>query len=198
MAYMICRHIKSSGRKCDAPAMRGLPYCYFHMKLHRRLHHQPSATAADSTPGKLDDAALDLPVMEDLTAVRLALTQVIQDLGAKRLDYHRAGRLLYGIQIASQLVERPKYEYNHDSVQNVTTGDDGDELGPADYECGNEDSCSKCPFATEGQCNRWVYVNKKDDAKPGDDTEEDDDDRDDDDGDEDENDGDATGGNNEE
>ncbi len=186
MAYMICRHIKPSGSKCDAPAMRGVAYCYFHMELHRRLHHQQPAAAADSTPGDLD-AALDLPAMEDITAVRLALTQVIQDLGAKRLDFRRAGRLLYGIQIASQLVERPKYEYNHDSVQNVTTSDDGDELGPAHYKCNDEDSCSKCPFATEGQCDRWVYVSKKDDAKPGDGNDEDEDnDQEDDDGDEDE------------
>jgi hypothetical protein len=186
MAYMICRHIKPSGNKCDAPAMRGMPYCYFHMKLHRRLHQ--SASVAESTAAE-SDAALDLPAMEDVTAVRLALTQVIQDLGAKRLDFRRAGRLLYGIQIASQLLANPKYEYKLDSVQNVTTSGDGEELGPAEYECDHED-CNKCPFATKDQCTRWHYVDKKNNENPEavDDEDDDDDDEDDEDDDQDESD----------
>ncbi|MGD0479667.1 MAG: hypothetical protein ABSA42_05815 [Terracidiphilus sp.] len=99
MGYMECRHIKSNGCKCKSPALRDKPYCYFHMRLHRMIHAAKAESAA--APGAALDATIEIPVMEDRTAVQFALTQVLQGLGAKRLEPRRAGQLLYGLQIAS-------------------------------------------------------------------------------------------------
>ena len=34
--YPECRHVKSSGRLCDSPALSGSHWCYFHKRLHER------------------------------------------------------------------------------------------------------------------------------------------------------------------
>lgn len=34
--YPECRHVKSSGRLCDSPALSGSNWCYFHTRLHER------------------------------------------------------------------------------------------------------------------------------------------------------------------
>ena len=94
------------------------------------------------------DVALDLPVIEDRSAIQLALTQVLQDLGAKRLDPRRAGQLLYGLQIASQILRRPDVNLYSHYVQTVTTGSDGEELGPQQFVCDeDEDDCDTCPHS---------------------------------------------------
>ena len=74
MASTIRRHTKSSGRKCDAPALRGMPCCYFHMKLHHALHQQQAAPPSGSAPGAEADTRIDFPVIEDRAAVKLALS----------------------------------------------------------------------------------------------------------------------------
>jgi hypothetical protein len=186
MAYMECRHIKSNGCKCEAPALRGMPYCYFHMRLHRALHSQKAEPSAvpGAVPAAASDVALDLPAVEDRTAVQLALTQVLQGLGSKSIDSRRASQLLYGLQIASQLLERPKYISRDDYVQILTTNRDGDEIGPDKYVCDHED-CNKCPFATKDQCTRWHYIDEEEDedapapADADDDDDDDDEDEDD-------------------
>lgn len=137
--YMECRHIKANGCKCGAVALRGMPYCYYHMRLHRSAHSIKSVKR---------DAPIDIPPVEDCTAVQLALSQVLQDLGAKRIDPRRAGQILYGLQIASQIVDhRTKFISADEYVQNPTTDAEGDELGPEKFVCDDEDiDCDDCPF----------------------------------------------------
>jgi len=140
--YSECRHIKSNGCKCQPPALRGAAYCYFHRRLHRMQHARKAGPVA-AEPNS--DAALDLPVIEDGAAIQLALTQILQDLGAKRLDPRRAGQLLYGLQIASQILRRPDVNLYSRYVQTVTTGSDGEELGPQQFVCDEDDDCGSCP-----------------------------------------------------
>ena len=144
MIYKECRHIKSSGCKCQAPALRGMPYCYFHMRLHRALHARRTGPPAATVPAT--DDAINLPAVEDRSAIQLALTQVIQDLGAKRIDPHRAGQLLYGLQIASQLAERSAFVSTSRYVQTVSTGNDGEDIAPDQLVCEEGDDCNKCPY----------------------------------------------------
>ena len=33
--YQICRHIMPNGFRCHSPALRGMPFYYFHARLHR-------------------------------------------------------------------------------------------------------------------------------------------------------------------
>jgi hypothetical protein len=142
MIYTECRHIKSSGSKCQAPSLRGMPYCYFHMRLHRALHGRKADPAAAANADS--DVALDLPPVEDRNSIQLALTQVLQDLAGKRLDPRRAGRLLYGLQIASQIVDPSGHVAAEDYVQTVSTGSSGEEIAPDQLVCDEDDDCKTC------------------------------------------------------
>ena len=94
--FNLCRPIMPSGAKCHAPALRGKPYCYYHTRLHRFTAAPPIEV----------DGNLRLGVLEDRSAIQIALAQVLDALYSGRLDPRRAGLSLYGIQIASQNVER--------------------------------------------------------------------------------------------
>jgi len=132
--YYICRHIMPSGAKCDAPALRGKPFCYFHARLHR------FAGAPTSNP----DGNLKLPVLEDRCAIQHALAQVLDGLCSSRLDPRRAGLALYAIQIASQNVGRKPVYIPRDPVDSVTHTAAGDELGPKAHVCEPPEDCVDC------------------------------------------------------
>ena len=149
---MECRHIKSNGCKCKSPALHDKPYCYFHMRLHHTMHAAKAESAA--APGAALDATIEIPVMEDRTAVQFALTQVLQGLGARRLEPRRAGQLLYGLQIASQLLERNYGILPRDYVQSLTANEEGDELAPEKYDCDEDEDCNECPYVDK--CTNWV------------------------------------------
>ena len=117
--YMACRHIKPNGLRCKSPAMRGHSFCYFHSKLHTRT----SDDAARFGPVKL-------PVPEDPAAIQIAISQIFDAMLNNRIEGKLAGRLLYGLQIASQHAEHHFLEIGTDSVQSMTQSKEGDELDP--------------------------------------------------------------------
>ena len=80
-----------NGANCDAPSLKDKPYCYFHTRLHR-LTAQPPI-------GVMDD--FRLPVLEDRSAIQIALAQVLDALCSSRIDTKKAGLMLYALQIAS-------------------------------------------------------------------------------------------------
>ena len=87
--------------------------------------------AAESCPGRIDAALLDLPSLEDAVPIQLALIDVAQALAANRIDTKRAGLLLYALQVASANVQ--KMHIPLDSVRSVTYTGDGAPLAPQDY-----------------------------------------------------------------
>lgn len=133
--YLVCRHIMPNGDKCDSPALRGKQFCYFHTRVHSRVPQK----------GRTADQPLEFPVLEDRCAIQLALAQVLNRLGSGKLDPRSAGLLLYGLQIASQNVERkleilPKY-----GVEAQTRTKDGDVLAPPKVRCHKPENCGNCP-----------------------------------------------------
>jgi hypothetical protein len=172
MRYMECRHIKPNGCKCQSPSLRGQPYCYFHIGLHRKLHRGPAAAAASApTSSPSSDAILDIPFVEDRTAIQMALTQVLQNLGTRSIDPRRAGQLLYGLQIASQLVD-DSFISQTQYVQTVNLTDDGAELGPEAFGCTGDEECDQCPYAVPGKCDRWHCGGDDDDEEEEEEEEE--------------------------
>jgi hypothetical protein len=129
-----CRHIMPNGRKCLAPALRGKPYCYFHTRLHRFTAEPPISPTG----------TLRLPILEDRSAIQLALAQVLDALCSSRIDPRRAGLFLYSLQIASQNVERNQDIVPITAVHSVTHTADGDELGPETSTCPYPFDCSTC------------------------------------------------------
>jgi hypothetical protein len=87
-----CRHVKEDGTYCGSPALRDRKYCYYHlMERGRRLRR--ARALRDDLPYRLEIQSLD-----NLSAVRAALTDIAQALAAGQLDPRTAGKLLYAIQ----------------------------------------------------------------------------------------------------
>ena len=128
-----CRHIMPNGAKCESPALRDKPYCYFHTRLHRFNAAQPI--------GVMDD--FRLPVLEDRSAIQIALAQILDALCACRIDNRRAGIMLYALQIASQNVDRNQSIIPTTAVESITQTDTGDELAPEERIC-DPDDCPTC------------------------------------------------------
>jgi hypothetical protein len=127
-----CRHIMPNGSKCSAPALRGKPYCYFHTRLH----------AFAARPVSTPDEPLKLPILEDRSAIQIALAQVLGALGSSQLDPRRAGLFLYALQIASQNVERRQDILPITAVHSITSS--GEELGPKTSTCPYPFDCATC------------------------------------------------------
>jgi len=133
--YTECRHIKANGLRCESPALRGTPYCYFHTRLHNL------AKAPKPSP----DVSIKLPVLEDSTTIQIALAQVLDELGSSRLDPRRAGLFLYALQIASQHVQHNQYVFKREYIQSLSLSPEGDELAPVKHVCGDDEDCNDCP-----------------------------------------------------
>jgi hypothetical protein len=95
-----CRHIMPTGRRCHSPALRGMAYCFNHQKLHVALNRS-----------KHSHTRLELASIESSEGVQLAITQVCDALGKARIDERKASTIMYGLQLATQLVRKsPKTE----------------------------------------------------------------------------------------
>lgn len=105
MQYETCRHIKEDGTCCGSPALQNGKYCHYHFKARaRRLRRARSLR--DNIPYRLD-----LPPLEDLAAVQVALSEIVHALGAGQLDPRAAGKMLYAIQQATSVIKfRAKLE----------------------------------------------------------------------------------------
>ncbi len=94
-----CRHILTSGHRCQSPCLRGEEFCYFHHTTRRPIQNPRQRRARQ--------AAFELPHPEDRTAIQTAIGHVLQRIAANDLDPRRAGLLLYGLQIASSNLPKP-------------------------------------------------------------------------------------------
>jgi len=96
--YHECRHIFTSGKKCQSPALRDQPFCYFHSNTRKKPApaHQPYDPYTDPK-----ESVLALTQLEDSDAIQLALSEVVLALAANRIDPRRARILIYGLQVAS-------------------------------------------------------------------------------------------------
>ncbi|MGC1462610.1 MAG: hypothetical protein WA802_10440 [Terracidiphilus sp.] len=138
--YLECRHVLHNGAKCHSPALRGTNYCYFHSRLHR--HATPSRTSSASAPAEPEP--LKIPILEDRSAILIALSQIVDALFSSKIDPRSAGLSLYALQIASQNVERKQDVLPFKAVQSITHTADGDELAPELCICEDSDKCSAC------------------------------------------------------
>jgi len=116
-----CRCLTVAGRQCLKNALAGEKFCHEH-KQHRR----PVCPQKDS---------VEMPLLEDLSAIQLVTSQVSQGLFADTIDPRRAGKILYACQVAAMTMARPstvKTEpaNDYDPVTEVFKDDNGELLGP--------------------------------------------------------------------
>jgi hypothetical protein len=97
--YNECRHIFTSGKKCQSPALKDQDFCYFHQANRKRRAPKSQAYEPYIPP---QDATHHLTPLEDADAIQLALSDVVLALAANRIDPRRAQIIIYGLQVASQ------------------------------------------------------------------------------------------------
>ncbi|HEV2402422.1 MAG TPA: hypothetical protein VGS27_36165 [Candidatus Sulfotelmatobacter sp.] len=83
-----CTHIKVSGVRCGAPALRGEQFCYFHQHAHRGVRRPPRS--------RLHSIA----IVEDHDSIQASIMEVIDGLVRDRLDVKRAELILRALHIA--------------------------------------------------------------------------------------------------
>jgi hypothetical protein len=114
METVICRHIKTNGRRCKSPSLGLSAFCYFHSRLHRRhknllesapvLHENnsnPTSSATGQPQYLPDPLELELPPLEDAESIQVSISLLVAALARNRIDSKRAAVLLYGLQLAS-------------------------------------------------------------------------------------------------
>jgi hypothetical protein len=97
MPFETCRHVKEDGVYCGSPALRDRKYCYYHLMQRGRRLRRVLAQSRN------EPCQLNIPPLEDLRSVRVALSEVVQALASGQLDRHSAGLMLYAIQQATSV-----------------------------------------------------------------------------------------------
>ena len=141
--YKTCRHIKPNGLRCEAPALKGGHFCYYHSKVHS-IGAEPNAKFAN----------LQLPPPEDPAAIQLSVARIADAVINGRLDLKKAASLLSGLKIAAQFIDRKKFFFAPDAVQSAEQDSQGNELAPDQYVCKEKDDCNDCPYSDD--CPRCV------------------------------------------
>jgi hypothetical protein len=103
--YKTCAHIHENGVRCDSPALLDHTKCYFHQRLEGRRMRAARARALHRV------VPLDIPPLEDLESVQIALQEVTYAILETRIDRKTAGLVLYALQEAGAnlaLMERRK------------------------------------------------------------------------------------------
>jgi len=95
MAYKYCQHVRENGTFCASGAVKGRAYCYFHLRVRARRLAMAQTQSQEKTWRP------ELPPLEDMHAVQVALMQVTDALAADAIDPRRAGLMLYALQQAA-------------------------------------------------------------------------------------------------
>jgi hypothetical protein len=95
MPFETCRHIKEDGAYCASPALRGRKYCYYHLAHRARRLRRAWALRY------MEPCRLQIPQLDNLRSVQVALTEVVEALAAGQLDRRDAGLMLYALQQAT-------------------------------------------------------------------------------------------------
>ena len=125
-----CQHVRPSGRKCEAIAIRGHRFCYFHLQIRRSHSAITSAAAVANRTTAPAATTLTLPMLEDRSAIQLVITDILRALAANQIDTKRASLLLYGLQIASANCSKLDRIGYHDPVYTLELTPEGKEVGP--------------------------------------------------------------------
>jgi hypothetical protein len=123
--YQECRHIKTSGTKCGAPALKGKAYCYFHFRAHR-LRHRGTTDRMEA----FMNPRFKVAPLEDRGAIQAALSETVHALAQDHIDHKRAGRILWGLHLAITNLKAPGEIVATEPVRAVFHNEEGEEIGP--------------------------------------------------------------------
>jgi hypothetical protein len=148
--FVECRHIKPRGTKCGSPALKGRPYCYYHDQLHT---YTQDGIRDDKGP-------FCLPSIEDACGIQHALMQIMGSMANGRLDSREGVRLIYGLQVALQALDRVPQTPPQEIVE--ATECDGVGVDVALSEGTHCEPHAACPTCTNRfGCSNVARQNKK-------------------------------------
>lgn len=108
-AIKTCNHFHENGKLCRSAAVTDRDYCYFHLSIRGRRLKMARARARG------ERWHLELPPLEDLYAVQVALQQVLDAMADRHLDRHLGGLMLYGLQQAATNLRCPQEVWEQSS-----------------------------------------------------------------------------------
>ena len=123
LAIETCHEIKENGTLCRSAAVIGRHYCYFHLRHRARRLVMARARARGQR------WRLQLPPLEDLPSVQVALMQVLDAVANDCIDPRRAGLMLYGLQQAATILRARAEDWEESS-----RFESDEELEYADFE----------------------------------------------------------------
>jgi len=88
-----CAHIKGNNEPCGSPAMKNDTFCYFHSEA-RKLRDAEQAVAK----------AMEVPVLDDLHGVQLAIMRVCGLLVGNKIEEGTARAMFEGLGLAQKAV----------------------------------------------------------------------------------------------
>ena len=96
MEVPICEYIKTGGKRCGSPALKGLKNCYYHERLRPSM---PRTTMLlqelpNVPPGRLPFGAFEMPFLDDRAAIQIGFMQVIHGVVNHRLNPRQATLVL--------------------------------------------------------------------------------------------------------
>ena len=103
----ICAHIKDDGLRCGTPAVTGRNFCYYHC----RVHHPGARMATRQYRAPLPDS---------VTSLQVALAHTLQALGTGDLEPKKANSMMFGINLATNLLRLAKPLTETEQQQVVT------------------------------------------------------------------------------
>ena len=116
--FPLCTYLHDDGHPCRSAAVRGRPFCLYHLRHRGRLMRMAQSRALNQR------FRLFLPPPEDPAAIHTALTQVIEALAADMIEPSRARALISGLRLCLHSLK--KKDSWHDSAYHCDQ--------PLDYE----------------------------------------------------------------
>jgi hypothetical protein len=96
--YPLCRHTKTNGRLCQAPALTTSAFCHRHQKLRRT---RPSTIAAG--PGLSTQVLYPL---RNADSILHAVAMVLTGIASNRIHPKIGGRMLFALQVATSALNK--------------------------------------------------------------------------------------------
>ena len=122
-----CRHRKDDGFYCGSLALRNRKYCHYHL-LERVRRLNRARALRDNKPFRLEIQSLD-----NLYAIRTALTDIAQAVVCGHLDSQAAGKALYAIQQVTSVNRRIEQAEAAQCRQQTNTGPAADDLRSQEF-----------------------------------------------------------------
>jgi hypothetical protein len=95
-----CQQIKHDGEPCEAAALRGKKFCYYH------LHSGPPPNDVRGNSAAIPQVQFHVPLLDDAASIQATISVVCEHLLHRRLEPKKAGILLYALHVASSNLGR--------------------------------------------------------------------------------------------